>query len=103
MKKIVFFVPKNDAENVKSAVFKAGAGTIGNYDNCCFEMEGIGQFRPLDGANPYIGSQNKVEKVVELRVETICPDGKIEEVLKALRLAHPYEEPAIDVYELLNF
>ncbi|EQC51410.1 YqfO family protein [Bacteriovorax sp. DB6_IX] len=103
MKKIVFFVPKNDAENVKNAVFKAGAGTIGNYDNCCFEMEGIGQFRPLDGANPYIGSQNKVEKVVELRVETICPDGKIEEVLKALRLAHPYEEPAIDVYELLNF
>lgn len=103
MKKIVFFVPKNDAENVKNAVFKAGAGTIGNYDNCCFEMEGIGQFRPLDGANPYIGSQNKVEKVVELRVETICPDGKIQEVLKALRLAHPYEEPAIDVYELLNF
>lgn len=103
MKKIVFFVPKSDAENVKDAVFKAGAGTIGNYDNCCFDMEGIGQFRPLEGANPYIGSQNKVEKVVELRVETICPDGKIEEVLKALRLAHPYEEPAIDVYELLNF
>ena len=103
MKKIVFFVPKSDAENVKDAVFKAGAGTIGNYDNCCFDMEGIGQFRPLEGANPYIGSQNKVEKVVELRVETICPDGKIEEVLKALRLAHPCEEPAIDVYELLNF
>jgi len=103
MKKLVFFVPKDDATTVKEAVFSAGAGTIGDYDHCCFESEGIGQFRPLKGSNPHIGNQDIIERVVELRVETICPDDKVDSVIKALRHAHPYEEPAIDLYELVNF
>jgi hypothetical protein len=103
MKKLVFFVPKDDAEKVKKAIFDAGAGTIGNYDCCSFEVEGVGQFRPLSGSNPHIGNQDIIERVVELRVETICEDEKIKTVLEALRDSHPYEEPAIDVYELLNF
>ncbi len=103
MKKLVFFVPKEDAEAVKDAIFEAGAGTIGNYDCCCFETEGVGQFRPLDGSNPHIGYQDEVERVVELKIETICPDHKVKEVIAVLKQAHPYEEPAIDLYELVNF
>ncbi|EPZ51680.1 hypothetical protein M902_2392 [Bacteriovorax sp. BAL6_X] len=103
MKKLVFFVPKANAEVVKNAVFDAGAGTIGNYDRCSFEVEGVGQFRPNQEANPHIGKNGEIERVVELKVETICPDDKVDDVLKALRMAHPYEEPAVDLYELLNF
>lgn len=103
MKKLVFYVPKNDAEKVKAAIFKSGAGTIGNYDCCSFETEGFGQFRPLKGSNPHIGSEGKIEKVIELKIETICSDEKIADVIKALKQAHPYEEPAIDVYQLVNF
>lgn len=103
MKKLVFFVPKDDAEKVKNAVFNAGAGTIGNYDRCAFETEGVGQFRPNSGANPHIGRIGDTEKVVELKVETICPDNKVTQVIEALRESHPYEEPAIDLYQLENF
>ncbi|MFG1481965.1 YqfO family protein [Halobacteriovorax sp. HFRX-2_2] len=103
MKKLVFFVPKANAEIVKDAVFDAGAGTIGNYDRCSFEVEGVGQFRPNQEANPHIGRNGEIEKVVELKVETICPDNKVKEVLEALKKAHPYEEPAIDLYDLVNF
>ncbi|WP_412462839.1 NGG1p interacting factor NIF3 [Halobacteriovorax sp. RT-2-6] len=103
MKKLVFFVPKANAEMVKNAVFDAGAGTIGNYDRCSFEVEGIGQFRPNQNATPHIGRGGELEKVVELKVETICPDNKVDEVIEALRAAHPYEEPAIDLYDLINF
>lgn len=103
MYKIVFYVPKNDAENVKDSIFSAGAGKIGNYDSCSFETEGIGQFRPLKGSNPTIGAHNKVEKVVELKVETICKKNDLTAVIEALKSSHPYEEPAIDVFELINF
>ncbi|WP_412473594.1 NGG1p interacting factor NIF3 [Halobacteriovorax sp. YZS-1-1] len=103
MKKLVFFVPVDDAQEVKEVIFNAGAGTIGNYDKCSFETEGIGQFRPNNQANPHIGESGIIEKVRELKVETICPDDKVKEVIKALRTAHPYEEPAIDLYELVNF
>lgn len=103
MKKLVFFVPKDDAEKVKNAIFNAGAGTIGNYDRCSFEIEGVGQFRPNSGAKPHIGQVGNIEKVLELKVETICPDTKVTQVIKALREAHPYEEPAIDLYQLENF
>ena len=103
MKKIVFYVPVDAAIAVKESVFDAGAGKIGNYDKCCFETVGTGQFRPLEGSNPTIGNQNEVEQVEELRIETICSDDKLSKVIESLRMSHPYEEPAIDVFELVSF
>ncbi len=102
MLKLVFFVPEANAEQVKEAVFAAGAGKQGLYDKCCWQSLGVGQFRPLEGANPHIGSINDIEKVEEYRIETLCPDNAIEKVVAALKAAHPYEEPAYDVIALLN-
>lgn len=102
-KKIVFYVPVNEAQKVKKALFDSGAGVIGNYDQCSFEVIGRGQFRPLSGADPFIGNINEVEYVDELRVEMICKDDVLKKALKALIEAHPYEEPAIDVIDLFDF
>ncbi len=98
--KIVVFVPTADAASIREALANAGAGHIGNYDFCSFSVKGVGRFRPGENTNPHIGSQGKIEEVEEERIETICPKEKIKEVLDALRQVHPYEEPAIDVYEL---
>lgn len=100
MYKLVFFVPESHLEPVKTAVFNAGAGAIGNYDQCCWQVEGVGQFRPLAGSQPFVGEANKLEKVAEYRVEMVCEDSRIKAALAALRAAHPYEEPAIDVWRL---
>ena len=103
MYKIVFFVPESHLEHVKTAVFNAGAGHIGQYDQCCWQVAGIGQFRPLAGSNPYTGEVGKLEQVTEYRVELVCEDSLIKSAIKALRSAHPYEEPAIDVWRLEDF
>lgn len=105
MYKVIVFVNVEDKEIVKQAMFKAGAGRIGNYEHCCFETEGLGQFRPLDGANPTIGKRNNLEKVKEVRIETVVSDEYITNVLCAMLSAHPYEEPAYDVFkhEIVNF
>ncbi len=100
MYKLVFFVPVADKESVKQAVFAAGAGKIGNYDQCCWEVEGQGQFRPLPGANPAIGQLQNLEKVGEYRVEMVCEDHLIGAVVAALKGAHPYEEPAYECWQL---
>ena len=100
--KIVVFVPSADADSIREALANAGAGHIGNYDFCSFSVKGVGRFRPGENTNPHIGSQGEIEEVEEERIETICPKEKIKEVLDALRQVHPYEEPAIDVYELLE-
>ena len=100
MYKLVFFVPESHLESVKSAVFAAGAGAIGNYDQCCWQVLGQGQFRPLAGSNPYIGQSNALEMVPEYRVETVCAEECIAQAVAALRKSHPYEEPAIDVWKL---
>ncbi len=92
--KLEFYVPTNQAEEVKFAVFEAGAGKLGNYDNCCWQTVGNGQFRPLPGSNPSIGTHAKVEEVEEMKVELICPANVIKEVIAALKKAHPYETPA---------
>ena len=97
MYKIAFFVPHAHAEAVKEALFSAGAGRFGDYDCASWETGGTGQFRPLSGANPFIGSEGMVERVDELRVEMICTDESVRPALEALVAAHPYEEPA---YEL---
>lgn len=100
MYKFVFFVPESHLETVKSAVFAAGAGRIGDYEACCWQALGQGQFRPLPGSNPFIGSTNQLELVSEYRVEMVCADECIRAAVAALRQSHPYEEPAFDVWRL---
>lgn len=98
--KLIFYVPKSDLDSVKSAIFETGAGRIGNYSHCSWEVLGFGQFRPLQGANPSIGMVNKVEKVEEYRVEVLCTEKVIHKAIKALRKSHPYEEPAFEVVKI---
>ncbi|WP_375057087.1 NGG1p interacting factor NIF3 [Zobellella sp. DQSA1] len=102
MYKLVFFVPESHLEPVKAAVFATGAGKIGDYDQCCFETRGQGQFRPLAGASPFIGQAGALEKVAEVRVELVCEDHLIRAAVAALRAAHPYEEPAFDAWHLTS-
>ena len=103
MYKICVYVPENSVENVKQALFDAGAGRIGNYDSCCWQTEGTGQFRPLQNSNPAIGSLNKVEQVHETKLELVCEDALVKEAIQAMRESHPYEEPAFDVWQLAEF
>ncbi|KAN0022039.1 hypothetical protein ACTFIU_004195 [Dictyostelium citrinum] len=103
MFKIIFFCPLEHTEKVKNALFKIGAGTIGNYQECCFVSKGVGQFRPLIGAKPVIGQVDTLEFVDEYRVEMICKEELIEPAIKALKQSHPYEEPAYEVYKLLDY
>lgn len=101
--KICFFVPDDHKEKVKTAMFSAGAGKIGNYDACSFETSGTGQFRALPGSQPFLGEQNKIEKVSEYKVEMVC-DGKfISDVISALKKSHPYETPAYEVFKMEEF
>ena len=102
MVKIAFFVPEDHKEVVKVAMFSAGAGGIGNYDQCCWEVEGTGQFRALDGADPFLGGVGEIERVKEFKVEMVCPDNVVTSVIQALKQAHPYEEPAYEVISLLD-
>lgn len=100
--KIVVFVPSSHADKIRRALAESGCGHIGNYDFCSFSVKGVGRFRGLAGAKPFIGKLGRIEKIVEERIETICPKSKLKAVLKAVKKAHPYEEPAVDVYPLLN-
>ncbi|WP_087113030.1 NGG1p interacting factor NIF3 [Parendozoicomonas haliclonae] len=100
MYKMCFFVPEENLENVKAAVFSAGAGHIGDYDNCCWQTKGVGQFRPLAGSDPHIGSHGEVEQVVEYKVELVCEEHALEAAITALKTAHPYETPAYEVWAL---
>lgn len=96
---LVFYVPVPDTDAVLSALFEAGAGQIGNYDECAFITEGRGQFRPLEGADPTIGGVGEREVIAENRVEITFPRSIRGDVVDALRRAHPYEEPAFHVLE----
>ncbi len=98
--KWVIFVPSADAEAVRTAVFAAGAGHIGDYAQCSWSTTGTGQFLPLDGATPAIGAVGSVEQVSEDRVEVVAPVRLRRQVQAALRASHPYEEPAFDVIPL---
>ena len=102
MYKLVFFVPETHLESVKSAVFATGAGKIGDYEHCCFETRGTGQFRPLAGAEPFIGETGKVARVAEIKVELVCNAELLSDAVSALRAAHPYEEPAFDAWPIMN-
>lgn len=100
--KIVVFVPLSHADKVRAALAEAGAGHIGNYDACSFSSRGTGRFRPLKGAKPFLGSEGKIEEVEEERIEVVCKSENLETVLAAVKKVHPYEEPAIDVYPMMN-
>lgn len=103
MYKLVFFVPASHVDAVKAAVFAAGAGKMGHYQECCWQVAGSGQFRPSAAADPFIGTAGKLERVDEYRVEMVCADDRIHAAVAALKVAHPYEEPAYDVWLLANF
>ncbi|MCK4913224.1 MAG: Nif3-like dinuclear metal center hexameric protein [Planctomycetes bacterium] len=100
--KLIVFVPIKSAAKVSNAVFAVGAGAIGNYDRCSFESEGTGSFRPLENAKPAIGKKGELEKVPEMKFETIVPAKKLESVVAAMKKAHPYETPAFDCIKLHN-
>jgi len=100
--KLVVFTPEESADKVLEAISEAGAGNIGNYSACSFQSSGVGTFKPLEGANPHIGQVNKLERVKEIKLETIVPIHKINPVLNALFGVHPYEEVAYDLIPLGN-
>ncbi len=102
LKKLVTFVPVGQAENVRSALFQAGAGSIGNYDECSFNIPGLGTFRGNELSNPTLGKKGERHSENEIRIECIFENFKENAILKALFIAHPYEEVAYDLYPLTN-
>lgn len=100
--KLSVFVPRTHQEQVKQAIGNAGAGHVGNYSHCTFTSEGTGTFIPLEGTTPFIGTEGQLEKVEEVRIESIMPQSLQQTVVAAMKKAHPYEEVAYDLYPLLN-
>ncbi|MDZ5603483.1 YqfO family protein [Pseudomonas sp. RP23018S] len=102
MYKLAFFVPDSHVEAVKAAVFAAGGGHIGNYDHCAWQTLGHGQFRSLDGSQPFTGRVGEVERLEEWKVELVVASDAITQVVAALKAHHPYETPAYEVWRLLD-
>ena len=101
-RKLVVFVPPAALDAVRSALFEAGAGRIGDYERCSWYTEGTGTFLGGESTDPAVGERGVEERVPELRLETVFPAERHDEVVAALRAAHPYEEPAFDIYELVS-
>ena len=95
------FVPREALDDVRAAVFAAGAGRIGEYEHCSWYTAGTGTFLGGEGTSPTIGERGREERVAELRLETVFPEERQDAVVAAIRAAHPYEEPAFDIYPLL--
>jgi hypothetical protein len=100
-RKLVVFVPREALDPVREALFSAGAGRIGDYERCSWYGEGTGTFLGGVGTDPSVGQPGREQRVAELRLETVFPEERQAEVVEALRRAHPYEEPAFDIYPLL--
>jgi hypothetical protein len=100
--KLVWFVPEEALDATRDAVFDAGGGRIGQYERCSWYAVGTGTFFGREGSAPALGESGREERVAELRVETVVPESRIRDVIVALILAHPYEQPAYDVYPLLD-
>lgn len=100
MFKLEYYVPTSDVTLVNDALFQAGAGRIGLYECCCFMTEGVGQFRPLEGANPHIGQVAELERVAETKVEMVVPDDVVPEVHRVMKDVHPYETPAYQLWRV---
>jgi hypothetical protein len=100
--KVVVHVPQGSADMVRSAIGEAGGGVIGNYTFCSFSIAGTGRFFPQKDAKPHIGEIEQFESVTEERIEVTCPQSVALKVIDAIKVAHPYEEPTIDIYPLLS-
>jgi hypothetical protein len=100
--KLVWFVPEEALDATREAVFAAGGGRIGDYERCSWYTAGTGTFHGSEGTDPAVGERGREERVPELRVETVVPASRLADAVAALRAAHPYEEPAFDVYPLLE-
>lgn len=98
--KVVVYVPIAYADQMRGVLAEFGAGKIGDYEACSFSVRGVGRFRPLKGAKPFIGEIEKLEVVEEERIETICLASEVEALRAAIKEAHPYEEPVMDFYPL---
>jgi len=99
--KIVVYVPVSHGDKIRDVLNLFSSGKIGKYDYCSFTLKGIGRFRPLAGAKPFIGSYEQIEQVEEERIETIALKKDVHKLIKSIRSVHPYEEPVIDIYPLL--
>jgi len=99
---LVTYVPDSHLEVVKEAIFKAGAGTMGSYDSCCFQSQGTGQFRPLQGSSPFIGQVGELAQAMEWRLELVVDDECAAQVVDALLESHPYEVPAYHLIPVLT-
>ena len=100
---LIIYAPEENADAIRKALRDAGAGKIGHYDSCSFSSKGTGRFRPLKGANPAIGSKESLEKVSEERIEVVVQKEDLGKILKAVKEAHPYEEPAMHVLPMLDY
>lgn len=98
--KIEVYVPETHLDNLKEAIFDAGAGKIGNYDSCCWETAGTGQYRPLDSSDPFLGCIGELEEVREIKVETVCSVKNLDSVVEAINRTHPYETPAYQYWNV---
>lgn len=103
LKKIEVYVPESHLDGVKSAMFAAGGGHVGNYDSCAWQTSGQGQYRPLEGSAPYHGQTGKVETASEYKVEMVCEAAALAAVVAAMKAAHPYEEVAFSVIAMESF
>ena len=100
--KLVVFVPEENADEVREALGKAGAGQIGEYSFCSYSIKGVGRFKPGENANPHIGSAGKLEAVNEERIEVACEKDQASTIIKVIKEVHPYEEVVIDIYPMLS-
>ena len=101
--KIEVYLPESHLEEVKSAMFAAGGGRVGDYDSCAWQTLGTGQYRPLEGSNPYQGQTGEVESASEYKLEMVCDPALVEAVVAAMKAAHPYEEVAFSVIRTEDF
>lgn len=103
MYKINFYVPEDHLEQVKMALFAAGAGKVGEYDCCAWQVKGEGQFKPLTESHPFVGTPYQLETIVEYKVEMVCTEDCIHAAIAAMKKAHPYEMPAYQVIRMEDF
>jgi hypothetical protein len=102
MLKLIFYVPESHLQQTKQAIFAAGAGGIGAYQHCAWQVLGTGQFQPMAGAEPYIGQVGQLAQVLEWRVETLVAPAQAHAVKQALLDSHPYQQPAFEFIQLVE-